>query len=107
LLGAVKVMLVIVFVAGNVTVFSSVLAADPRPGLINSTAIVGLQVLAGVLDVQIPITITDIDLGSFVQQIPADIVEIGGGFGRIYGQTKIPATQTTTLLAMIIIRRHN
>ena len=99
-------MFVIVFVVGNVTVVGSVLAADPRPGLINSTAIVRLQVLAAVLDVQIPVTVADVDLRGLVQEIPADIVEISGGFRRIYGQAKIPTTQAMTLLAITIIRRH-
>ena len=66
LLGAVEVMLMIVFVAGNITVLHSVLASNPGPSVVNRTAIVCPEVLAGIFDVQIPITVTDIDLRAFV-----------------------------------------
>ena len=85
-------MLVIVFVAGSITVFRNVLAANPGPGVVNRTAIVWPEVLAGIFDVQIPITVTDIHLRVFVQQVPADIVEIARRFRRVYRQTKVTAT---------------
>ena len=99
-------MLVIVLVAGDVTLGRGVLAANPGACIINRTAIVGLEVLAGILDVQIPVVVTDVHLRTFVNQVPADIVKIGFGFGGLNRQTKVTTTQPPTLLAITIILRH-
>ncbi len=85
-------MLVIVLVAGNVTLGGDVLAANPGTRIINRTAIVGLEVLAGILDVQIPVVVTDVDLRTLVNQVPADIVKIGFGFGGLNRQPEITTT---------------
>ena len=85
-------MLMVVLVAGNITTVCRVLATNSRTSLVNPTVMIRFKVLADIFDVQIPITITDINLRAFVQQVPADIVEIARRFRRVYRQTKVTAT---------------
>ena len=102
----VKMMLVIVLIAGNITIIRRVLAANSGTSLINLAAMACLKMFAGIFDVQIPIVITDVHFRSFMHQVPANIVKIGLGFRRLNRQRKVTTTQTLTLLAIPIILRH-
>ncbi len=100
-------MLMIVLVAGNITTVRRVLATNSRTSLVNPTVMIRIEVLADILDVQIPVVVTDIHLRTLVYQIPANIVKIAFGLRRLNRQRKITTTQTLALFALTIILGHN
>ncbi len=100
-------MLMVVLVAGNITTVCRILATNSRTSLVNPTVMIRVEVLADILDVQIPVVVTDVHLRTLVYQIPANIVKIALGLGRVNRQRKITTTQPLTFFALAIILGHH
>src|SRR5439155_17321236 len=82
-----------------VAVLRAVAAADRRAVLINAAAVVRQQRAALAVDLQVPVAVLDKDLSVFVQQVPAQVLEVPSRLGLIDLQREISATQRDALAA--------
>lgn len=80
-------------------VVGRVLAADLRAGLVDAAHVVRLQMLADRMDEQVPIVVVLEDARPFVQQVPADVLEVFELGGSFDGQGEIAAALGGAVLA--------
>lgn len=66
-----------------------VLSADLRTSEVDTTAMIGLEMLAGGVDQQIPLVIFDEDSGCFMEQVPSDEIVILSRRGVVDRQRKV------------------
>ena len=92
MLYSVEMLLVVVFITGNLAIVGGVLPANSWPGLVNLAGVVGPQVSAHVVDIEVPIAILNVDFCVFVERVPSYAVKIAGLFWRLYRQAEVTTT---------------
>ena len=78
-------------------VLGMVVAADLGSGFVSAAAVIVVQMLAAVVDEQVPVAVFEEHGRSLVQQVPADVLEILPGGGGLDGEGEIAAALAGTV----------
>lgn len=86
------------------TRFGRIVATDLRPRLVDTTAVIVLQMLAGGMYQQVPNVFVQKNGSTIVQQIPPDELEIGKLGGCFDRQREVAAALGGAVFAQVLVR---